>query len=754
MSLISKELEATLGSALGEARIRRHEYLCAEHVLYALLADPYGQKVLRHCGANLDRLREKLENFLSKDLEPIPSEQKLDVQQTIAFERLMQRALSHVYSAGKEEADCGDILAAIFEEEDSHAAWFLESEGITRLDVLNYISHGIAKSDSDEFDETTSDEDSLGLDDESDASSQKNPLEAFTEDLSKKASLGDIDPLIGRDHEIRRAVRILCRRRKNNPIFVGEPGVGKTALAEGLAQRIHDGLVPKILSDKILLRLDLPALLAGTRYRGDFEARMKALLKALQKHDHFILFIDEIHTVVGAGTVRGSDMDASTMMKPALANGELRCIGATTYAEYKKGFEKDAALTRRFQKIDVPEPSVEETVRILKGLKERYETFHGITYTSAAIRTAAELSAKYINDRFLPDKAIDVIDEAAANIHVSKGVKRKTIRSLDIEHIVAEMAKVPPRSVSSNDKEKLKSLEKDLKQRIFGQDSAIDSIATSIKRSRAGLGRAEKPVGSFLFAGPTGVGKTELAKQLATNLGIEFIRFDMSEYMERHAVSRLIGSPPGYVGHEEGGQLTETIRNNPHAVLLLDEIEKAHPDIFNILLQIMDHATLTDNQGRTADFRNIVLIMTSNAGAREMEANTVGFASDIADNAHRSKKAIEKTFTPEFRNRLDAIVHFDALPIEVVLNIVDKFILELRETLESKKVKLTLTDAARQWLAKNGYDSKLGARPLGRLIQNDIETRLSDELLFGKLEKGGQVEIDVENDAITFNFPS
>jgi ATP-dependent Clp protease ATP-binding subunit ClpA len=752
MPLISKELESTLSSALGEAHMRRHEYLCAEHVLYAVLGDSYGQTVLKHCGANLDRLRQKIETFLTQELEPVPAEQKLDVQQTVAFERLMERALSHVYSAGKEEADCGDILAAIFEEEDSHAAWFLESEGVTRLDILNYISHGIGKVDLDGSDGASLNREMFDNDEESDPSSHRNPLEAFTENLMEKAELGKIDPLIGRDNEIRRAVRILCRRRKNNPIFVGEPGVGKTALAEGLAQRIHDGQVPKILSDKVLLRLDLAALLAGTRFRGDFEARMKSLMKALKEHDHYILFIDEIHTVVGAGTTRGSEMDASTMLKPALSNGELRCIGATTYEEFKKGFEKDRALSRRFQKIDVPEPSVEETIRILKGLKERYESYHGITYTPAAIRTAAELSAKYINDRFLPDKAIDVLDEAAANIHVSTGVKRKTIRPLDIEHIVAEIARVPARSVSSDDKEKLRTLESDLKLRIFGQDSAIESIATSIKRSRAGLGQAEKPVGSFLFTGPTGVGKTELAKQLASNLGIEFIRFDMSEYMEPHAVSRLIGSPPGYVGHEEGGQLTETVRNNPHAVLLLDEMEKAHPDIYNILLQIMDHATLTDNQGRTADFRNIILIMTSNAGARELEANAIGFSSEESDQKHRSKKAIERVFTPEFRNRLDAIVYFDSLPLEVVLNIVDKFITRLREKLQSRKVKLQLTDGARTWLAEHGYDAKLGARPLGRLIQNDIETRLSDELLFGKLEKGGNVEIGVENDAITFTF--
>ena len=736
--MISKEVEAVLGEALGEANRRRHEYLCNEHVLYAMLKEPKGRDILAHCGANLDHLRTELEAYFERDMESAPANYDFTVQQTVSFERLMQRALAHVHYSGKENLDSGDLLAAILEEEDSHAAFFLETEGVTRLDILNYISHGGTKVPT-----------GMPADDdfEDDMEGEKSdPLEAYTESLAERAEAGKIDPLIGRDAELRRAIRILCRRRKNNPIFVGEPGVGKTALVEGIALRIFTGKIPKVMNGVEILRLDMAALLAGTKFRGDFEERLKAVINALVDRDNTILFIDEIHTVVGAGATTESSMDASTILKPVLASGELRCIGATTFEEYKKNFEKDRGLARRFQRIDVDEPTVEETVRILRGLKSRYEEHHEITYTDSALRAAAELSAKYINDRFLPDKAIDVMDEAGANVRLNSNSTRKTIRPLDIEHIVSEIAKVPARSVSTNDKAQLATLETDLNGAVFGQGDAINAIATAIKRSRAGLGQPDKPVGSFLFTGPTGVGKTELAKQLAATLGVHFVRYDMSEYMEKHAVARLIGSPPGYVGYEEGGQLTDEVRRNPHSVLLLDEIEKAHPDIYNILLQIMDHATLTDNMGKHADFRNVILIMTSNAGAREMATNTVGFGKGDDESKHKSQKAVEKIFSPEFRNRLDAIVSFDALPLEVVLKIVDKFLTQLREKLEARKVPLTVTDSARAWLAEKGYDPKLGARPLGRIIQHELETPLSDDVLFGKLEKGGKVTVDKSDD--------
>ena len=744
--MISKELEAALGLALREARRRRHEYLCAEHVLFALLDDAYGRSILLHCGADIDQLRSDIEAFFVNEMERVPEEHDLVVQQTVAFERLMQRALSHVHFSGKKEVDAGDILAAMFEEENSHAKYFLETRGITRLDVLNYISHGVSKiGHSDPAEAAT------GVGAGEGPAGGGDPLEKFTINLSRRAAQDKIDPLVGRDTELRRAIRTLCRRKKNNPVFVGEPGVGKTAIVEGLALKIHRNEVPDAIRGAEILMLDLAAVLAGTKFRGDFEARLKAVVSALEAKPNAILFIDEIHTVVGAGRTSDSTMDASSILKPALASGEVRCIGATTYDEYKQSLEKDRALSRRFQKIDVPEPTVEETVRILRGLRERYEAHHGIRYTDSALEAAAELAAKHINDRFLPDKAIDVIDEAGAGLKLLPPPRRKTVRPADIEQVIAEMARIPAKSVSTGDKARLGSLEEELKQVVFGQDEAIENIATSIKRSRAGLGQPEKPVGCFLFTGPTGVGKTELARQLAAILGIHFLRIDMSEYMEKHSVSRLIGSPPGYVGYDQGGQLTDDIRKHPHSVLLLDEIEKAHPDVYNILLQIMDHATLTDNMGKKADFRNVVLIMTSNAGARELAANSIGFGT--ADDGKRTGlKAIEKAFSPEFRNRLDAIVAFDSLPKPVILRVVDKFIKQVQAKLAARKVTLTLTDAARNWLAEKGYDTKLGARPLGRLIQKEVENRLSDEILFGRLEKGGTVSVDILDNIIVLSI--
>ncbi len=746
--MISKDLEVTLGAAVTEARRRRHEYLCPEHVLYALLEDAYGKRILLSCGADLDDLRGRLDTFFSDEMERLPETVDLYVQKTVAFERLMQRALAHVKYSGKDEVDAGDILAAMFEEEDSHAAFFLENQDVSRLDVLNFVSHGVAKVRLDD-DEAGLEE---GLDETGDGQS-RDPLETFTRSLAEKARRGLIDPLIGRDLEVRRAVRVLCRRRKNNPVFVGEPGVGKTAIVEGLALRIHEGKVPDVLKDVELRALDLAGLLAGTKFRGDFEARLKAVINEILKRDNIVLFIDEIHTVVGAGATSDSAMDASTILKPVLSSGELRCIGATTYDEYKQSFERDRALTRRFQKIDVEEPSVDETIRILRGLKDAYEKHHRIHYTDSALIAAAELAAKHINDRFLPDKAIDVLDEAGASIMLESNQTRKTIRPADIEKVVAEMARIPTRSVSSSDKERLSHLETELTERVYGQEDAIRAIATSIKRSRAGLGQPEKPVGCFLFTGPTGVGKTELAKQLASIMGVEFIRFDMSEYMEKHAVARLIGAPPGYVGFDQGGLLTDNVRKHPHSVLLLDEIEKAHEDVYNILLQVMDHATLTDNTGRKADFRNVVLIMTSNAGARELASNTIGFTKTTAEGRSKGLRAVEKTFSPEFRNRLDAIVTFDALPLPIILQVVDKFLRQVEAKLIERKVSLVVSDEARQWLAENGYDEKLGARPLGRLIQSEIENRLSDEILFGTLEKGGEVTVDLRDGALHFTFP-
>ncbi|MBI2424672.1 MAG: ATP-dependent Clp protease ATP-binding subunit ClpA [Candidatus Hydrogenedentes bacterium] len=749
--MISKDFEITLSKALREARARRHEYLCVEHLLYAMLNDALGGEIIENCGGDLDNLKRGLEQFFKDELQPVPEGSPHSLHQTAAFERVMQRAIMHVQYSGKEEVDAGDILASMLEEEDSFAAYYLQSEGITRLDVLNYIAHGISKLDySGAPDETYVDEDEGAEGPEK--APRRSALEDFTVNLNERAAAGAIDPLIGRRDELRRTIRVLSRRRKNNPVFVGEPGVGKTALAEGLALHIHNGQVPPMLRDVEILSLDLAAMLAGTKFRGEFEQRLKAVLHELRQKPKVILYIDEIHTVIGAGATSESSMDASTILKPALASGELRCIGSTTYEEYKNRFEKDRAFARRFQKIDLDEPSVEETVRILRGLKDKYEEHHGIQYADSALRAAAELSARHINDRFLPDKAIDVIDEAGATVMLEGGARRKRIQPHDIELIVSEMAKIPARTVSASDKNRLATLEADLLRNVFGQDAAIRAMVRSIKRSRAGLGRAEKPIGCFLFTGPTGVGKTELARQLAAILGNHFAKYDMSEYMEKHAVSRLIGAPPGYVGFDQGGLLVDEVRRHPYTVLLLDEIEKAHPDLFNILLQVMDSASLTDNQGKKADFRNVILIMTSNAGARELSSNSIGFQQDVKDTAHKSIKAIEKTFTPEFRNRLDAIIPFANLPLPVIEQVVDKFISQLEAQLMSRKVRLTLHPEARQWLAEKGYDPHYGARPLARLIEQELETPLSDELLFGRLEKGGTVEIVLRDGAIAFDY--
>jgi ATP-dependent Clp protease ATP-binding subunit ClpA len=747
---ISRELEISLALAMNEARRRRHEFLCIEHLLYALLHDTDVAEILRQCGADLAALKCSLERYLDEHLEKLPDGMDMAPQQTIGFQRVIQRAAAHVQSAGKDEILGRNVLVAIFREPDCHAAYLMEQQGITRLDVISYISHGVSKiaeeprgSDGDAIDSEA--------DEDQEARPRKDPLALYTTDLVARAAEGKIDPLIGREPELARTARVLCRRRKNNPVFVGEAGVGKTALAEGLALQIHQGKVPPALKNAKVYALDMGALLAGTRFRGDFEQRLKGVLTALRKQPGAILFIDEIHTVVGAGAASGGSLDASNILKPVLQSGELRCIGATTYHDYKSYFERDRALARRFQKIEVPEPSVDEAHEILKGLKRHYEEHHGVSYTRGAIRAAAELSARYINDRHLPDKAIDVIDEAGATLQMqAPGQRKKTVRTKDVEHIVATMAKIPPRSVSVSDRERLETLERDLKLTVFGQDEALHTLASAIKLARAGLGHPEKPVGSFLFAGPTGVGKTEVAKQLASALGIEFIRYDMSEYMEAHTVSRLIGAPPGYVGFDQGGLLTDAIRKTPHAVLLLDEIEKAHPNLFNILLQVMDHATLTDNNGRKADFRNVILIMTTNAGAQEMAAAAIGFGG--RSNAEKGGKAIERLFSPEFRNRLDATVQFASLPPPIIEKVVDKFIMELDAQLNEKKVFIQITPAARRYLAEKGYDPTFGARPMARLIQTEIKRVLADEILFGKLRDGGRVEIDAADGELAFKY--
>jgi ATP-dependent Clp protease ATP-binding subunit ClpA len=745
--MISKELERTLNTALKEAKGRRHEYVCLEHLLYALLEDKDANGAIVNCGGDIDRLRKGLEEFFQTHLEALPEGSEQQPQQTLSFHRVLQRAVIHAQSAEKKEINGGNILVAMFREPDCYAVYLLEEQGITRFDVVNYISHGISKiatrEEWSQSEEEQSEEEKPGR--------RVNPLEAFTVNLVAKAQQGNIDPLIGRDDEIERTIHVLCRRRKNNPIYVGDPGVGKTALAEGLALKIHHREVPDALKDAVIYALDMGALLAGTKFRGDFEARLKGVLAGLKKQPNSILFIDEIHTIVGAGATSGGSMDASNILKPTLASGELKCIGSTTYHDYKSYFERDRALARRFQKIEVPEPSQDEAYKILEGLKPHYEKHHGVHYSAGAIRAAVQLSAKHINDRKLPDKAIDVIDEVGAAVKIQPLEKRKKmIGPKDIERIVAKIAKIPPRSVSTSDKEQLQNLERDLKLTVFGQDAAIETLASTIKLSRSGLGHPEKPIGCFLFSGPTGVGKTEVAKQLAHVMGIEFIRFDMSEYMEKHTVSRLIGAPPGYVGFDQGGLLTDAINRNPYAVLLLDEIEKAHPDLFNILLQVMDHAALTDNNGKKADFRNIILIMTTNAGAREMSGAPLGFGAQ--SKAGKGKEAIEKMFSPEFRNRLDAMIVFNALGMEIIERVVDKFIVELDHQLNEKKVFLQLTPKARRWLAERGYDPSFGARPMARLIQNEIKRVLADEILFGSLQGGGNVEVDENEGKLVFAY--
>jgi ATP-dependent Clp protease ATP-binding subunit ClpA len=745
--MISKELEGTLNTALKEAKSRRHEYVCLEHLLYALLQDKDASGAIINCGGEIDRLRKGLEEFFQTHLESLPGGSDHQPQQTLSFHRVLQRAVIHAQSAEKKEINGGNLLIAMFREPDSYAVYLLQEQGITRFDLVNYISHGISKIAAAE--EWSQSEEEQTEEEKPDR--RVKPLEAFAVNLVAKAKQGNIDPLIGRDDEIERTIHVLCRRRKNNPIYVGDPGVGKTALAEGLALKIHHGEVPDVLKDAVIYALDMGALLAGTKFRGDFEARLKGVLAGLKKLPNSILFIDEIHTIVGAGATSGGSMDASNILKPALASGELKCIGSTTYHDYKSYFERDRALARRFQRIEVPEPSQDEAYKILEGLKPHYEKHHGVHYSAGAIRAAVQLSAKHINDRKLPDKAIDVIDEVGAAVKIQPPDKRKkSIGAKDIEKIVAKIAKIPPRSVSTSDKEQLQNLDRDLKLTVFGQDTAIDTLTSTIRLSRSGLGHPEKPIGCFLFSGPTGVGKTEVAKQLAHIMGIEFIRFDMSEYMEKHTVSRLIGAPPGYVGFDQGGLLTDAINRNPYAVLLLDEIEKAHPDLFNILLQVMDHAALTDNNGKKADFRNIILIMTTNAGAREMSGTPMGFGA--RSNVGKGKEAIEKMFSPEFRNRLDAMIVFNSLSMEIIERVVDKFIIELDQQLNEKKVFLQLTVKARRWLAEKGYDPSFGARPMARLIQNEIKRVLADEILFGRLQSGGKVEVDENEGKLAFTY--
>ena len=750
--MLSKELEFTLNNAFKEARNRRFEFMTVEHLLLALIDNPTAAQVLRACGGDLDTLRDELDSFVDENTPLLDENDTRETQPTLGFQRVLQRAVFHVQSSGKKEVTGANVLVAIFGEQDSQTVYLLNKQNITRLDVVNYISHGIAKNSQDEPEESEENAAEFGGEEgEADAK----PLDKYATNLNAKAIAGEIDPLIGREFEVERASQVLCRRRKNNPLLVGEAGVGKTAIAEGLAKRIVDGEVPEVLSEAIIYSLDLGALVAGTKYRGDFEKRLKGILNQLKKEPGAILFIDEIHTIIGAGAASGGVMDASNLIKPMLATGELKCIGSTTYQEYRGIFEKDRALSRRFQKIDVVEPSVDQTFEILKGLKSRYEDFHEVKYSNNALKTAAELSGRYINDRFLPDKAIDVIDEAGANHRVkgaaAKGKKQITVK--DIEAIVAKIARIPEKSVSSTDMDKLKTLARDLRMLVFGQDEAIDALGAAIKMSRSGLGPQDKPIGSFMFAGPTGVGKTEVSKQLANIMGIELIRFDMSEYMERHTISRLIGAPPGYVGFDQGGLLTDSVIQNPHAVVLLDEIEKAHPDVFNLLLQVMDHGTLTDNNGRKADFRNIILIMTTNAGAESLSRTTMGFTQQ--DHSSDGAEAVNKLFTPEFRNRLDAIIQFKALDKSIILNVVDKFIIELEAQLEEKNVAIDFNDEAKAWLAEHGFDERMGARPMARLISENVKKPLADEILFGKLSRGGRVRVILdEKGDLAFEFES
>jgi ATP-dependent Clp protease ATP-binding subunit ClpA len=742
--MIAQELEVSLHMAFVEARQQRHEFITVEHLLLALLDNPSAAEVLRACSANVDDLRKSLTNFIKDNTPQVAGLDDVDTQPTLGFQRVIQRAIMHVQStgSGKKEVMGSNVLVAIFGEKDSHAVYYLHQQGVTRLDVVNFIAHGIKKNEPPETSKGAE-----GTPEAEETGGEKNekasPLELYTQNLNQLAKEGKIDPLIGREHEVERVIQILCRRRKNNPLLVGEAGVGKTAIAEGLAWRISQNSVPEVLAQAVVYSLDMGALLAGTKYRGDFEQRLKGVLKALKDRPHAVLFIDEIHTLIGAGAASGGTMDASNLLKPSLSSGQLKCIGATTFTEYRGIFEKDAALSRRFQKVDVVEPTVEQTVEILKGLKSRFEEHHKVKYALGALQAAAELSAKFINDRQLPDKAIDVIDEAGAAQQILPANKRKkTISKTEVEEIVAKIARIPPANVSQDDRSKLKTLDRDLKSVVFGQDKAVDILASAVKMARSGLGKGDKPIGSFLFSGPTGVGKTEAAKQLAYIMGIDLIRFDMSEYMERHAVSRLIGAPPGYVGFDQGGLLTEAVTKKPHCVLLLDEIEKAHPDIFNVLLQVMDHGALTDNNGRKADFRNVILIMTTNAGAETMNKSTIGFTNPRESGDEMID--IKRLFTPEFRNRLDAIVGFKALDENVILRVVDKFLLQLETQLAEKKVEVTFTDKLRQHLAKKGFDPLMGARPMQRLIQDTIRRALADELLFGRLTDGGRLTVDLD----------
>ena len=746
--MLNKELEFTLNLAFKEAREKRHEFMTVEHLLLSLLDNPSAGNVLQACDARIDTLRADLIEFIEETTPKIPEgEFERETQPTLGFQRVLQRAVFHVQSAGRSEVTGANVLAAIFSEQESQAVYFLRRENVTRLDVINYISHGVSKFQHDHLRDRMNaamDEDMMGS-----ADSNESPLESYCLNLNKRAKMGKIDPLIGRHEEIQRTIQVLCRRRKNNPLLVGEAGVGKTAIAEGLARRIVDNEVPEVIKNSVVYSLDLGALLAGTKYRGDFEKRLKAVLKQLGEQEAGILFIDEIHTIIGAGAASGGVMDASNLIKPLLANGELKCIGSTTYQEYRGIFEKDRALARRFQKIEIGEPTVDETFEILKGLKGRLEEHHGVKFSIPSLRAAAELSAKYINDRFLPDKAIDVVDEAGAYQNLLTLNKRKKIISVsEIENVVAKIARVPVKKISAREKDRLRDLERDLKLLVYGQDAAITSLASAIKLARSGLREPTKPVGSFLFAGPTGVGKTEVTRQLASVLGIELVRFDMSEYMEKHTVSRLIGAPPGYVGFDQGGLLTEAINKHPHSVLLLDEIEKAHPDVFNLLLQIMDYGTLTDTNGRPSDFRHVILVMTSNAGAQEIVRNSMGFSKQ--DNSMDSVEVIKRQFTPEFRNRLDAIINFSPLDVQTVGLVVDKFIMELEEQLGTKGVSLTVEPAARAWLIEHGYDKILGARPMSRLIQDNVKKPLADELLFGKLTQGGHATVSLREGKLHF----
>ncbi len=747
MSGIGRVLQLTLQAAHNEAVARRHAYLTVEHLLYAVLFSDEGQDILSSSGADVGALQRDLERFFDEDLERVPGNEPVDTLQTLAFHRVIQHALGHAESAEKDEVGIADLIVSLFQEPDSHALTLLRAQDVSRLDVTRYVAHGEVKPGVGGGSQQTA---GVGAGGESGEGLPADPLAAFSTNLTERAAEGRLDPMIGRGTELDRTVHILARRRKNNPIFVGETGVGKTAIAEGLAMRIHEGRVPEDLSGAEIFSLDMGSLLAGTRYRGDFEERLKALLAALEAKEKAILFIDEIHTILGAGSAQGTTVDASNMLKPGLADGSLRCMGSTTYQEYRH-FERDRALARRFQKVDIEEPSEPECVRILQGLAARYEDHHGVRYTAAALKGCVDLSIRHINERFLPDKAIDVMDEAGATVRLRPtSRKRKTVGLRDVEFVVSRMARVPLERTANKQSRELAELEGQLLKVVFGQADAVRVVAQAVKRARAGLGGMDRPVGSFLFAGPTGVGKTELSKQLASSLGVPFIRFDMSEYMEKHSVSRLIGAPPGYVGYDQGGVLIEQIRKHPYAVLLLDEIEKAHPDVFDILLQVMDHATLTDNQGREADFRHVTLIMTSNAGAREMASQAIGF---LGDRAGDGSKAVEKLFSPEFRNRLDEIVHFANLAPEVMGLIVDKFIAELDAQLLERKIKVELSAAARARLAEKGYDRDFGARPLARLIQKEIKDPLSDEVLFGRLAKGGRVRVDVVDDAFAFEFP-